>query len=460
MKKNLLYVLILLFILLGIFGAKIGIENLIIFILAGIFMLVVLAKYETITYILALYPFLDFGFRNFMPSLASIWDELLFLSMFAIWGYKYLIYRKENTVKQTPLDMPVILFIIAMIAVFIFNSPDYRISLEGLRAVIQYILWYFVIIQLLKDEQSAKNICLVFILIVSIMSLHSVYQFIIGVENPSHWTDSKEAGVRTRVFSILTSPNILGSLVALAIPICLSFVFIAKKMATKLIYLFFAMTMVATLLFTFSRGAWIGFAGGICLYVFLKDKRLFIPVIILGVVAIILVPGVGNRIAYLLSPEYIESSLRGGRLVRWADGLKIFSYNPIFGVGLGHFGGAVAMNNGLTYPLGLQNFKTYYMDNYYLKTAVETGIFGLLAFLMLMYQVLLNGIRTINITKSKDAKELEIGILAGLFAVIIHNLVENVFEVPMMTSCFWLLVAVLMHLWYINYNKSKDLANA
>ena len=445
--------------LLGFFGAKIGIENLMLFFILGIFITVILAKYETVTYILALYPFLDFGFRSFLPAFASIWDELLFIAMFGVWGYKYFVYRKEETFKQTPLDMPVILFIIAMVVVLIFNSPDYRISLEGFRAVVQYILWYFVIIQLLKDEQSAKNVCLVFVLVVSIMALHSVYQFIIGVETPAHWTDSKEAGVRTRVFSILTSPNILGSLVALATPICLSFVFMAKKLATKLIYLFFAMMMVATLLFTFSRGAWIGFAGGICIYVFLKDKRLFIPVILLGVLAIILVPGVGNRITYLLSPEYIESSLRGGRLVRWADGLKIFSYNPIFGVGLGHFGGAVAMNNGLTYPLGLQNFKTYYMDNYYLKTAVETGLFGLLAFVMLMYQVFLNSIRTINITKSKDIKELEIGILAGLFAVIIHNFVENVFEVPMMTSCFWLLVAVIMHLWYINYNKAKEKIN-
>ncbi|MDE6356976.1 MAG: O-antigen ligase family protein, partial [Eubacteriales bacterium] len=404
-------------------------------------------------------PFIDFGLRSFVPSLASIWDELLFIGMFGVWGYKYLVYRKENNFKQTPMDMPVILFIVAMVIVLILNSPDYRISLEGFRAVVQYILWYFAIVQLLKDEKSAKNLCLILILVVSIMAIHGVYQFVIGVEMPSHWVDSKEAGVRTRVFSILTSPNILGSLMTLVLPICLSFVFMVKETGKKILFLFFAMMMAGALVFTFSRGAWIGFAASIALYVFLKDKRLFIPVIIGGVLVAFLVPGVGNRITYMLSAEYIESSLRGGRLVRWIDGLKILSSTPAFGVGLGHFGGAVAMNNNLSYALGLQNFKTYYMDNYYLKTAVETGIFGLLTFVMLMYQVIINGFRTINITKSKEIKELEKGIIAGLFGVIIHNFVENVFEVPMMTSCFWLLVAVLMHLWYINYNKAKALAN-
>ena len=99
----------------------------------------------------------------------------------------------------------------------------------------------------------------------------------------------------------------------------------------------------------------------------------------------------------MLSPEYIESSLKGGRLVRWITGIKILEGTPVFGVGLGHFGGAVAINNDLSYLVDGKMVKTFYMDNYYLKTAVETGLFGLFTFLMLMYQVIINGFRPINI---------------------------------------------------------------
>lgn len=451
MKKQTLIILMILFSLAGIFGAFVGIEKVIIFLLILAIIGIVLADYQIIAYALCLYPFIDFVLRSFVPNIASVWDELLFIAMFLVWGYKYLKYREQDGFKQTPLDLPVMLFLIAMLVVFIINSPDYRISLEGFRAVIQYILWYFVIIQLLKDTKGAKRICLIFVIVVSLMAIHGVYQYIIGVEMPAGWVDSKEAGVRTRVFSILTSPNILGSLVTLALPLTLSFGAISKNNKTKALFYILALTMVGCLVFTFSRGAWIGFGVAILVYAFLKDKRLLIPVLIVGLLAAVLVPGIANRITYMLSPEYIESSLRGGRLVRWITGLQILKGTPLFGVGLGHFGGAVAMNNDLSYLVGTEMVETFYMDNYYLKTAVETGIFGLFAFVMLMYQIIVNGLRTIRITTDKVSRELEIGILAGLFGVIVHNFVENVFEVPMMTSCFWLLVAVLMHFWYINY---------
>ena len=72
----------------------------------------------------------------------------------------------------------------------------------------------------------------------------------------------------------------------------------------------------ASLVFTSSRGAWIGFAVAFLVYVLLKDKRLLIPGIIAMVLVIALVPSVGNRITYMLSPEYIESSLKGEMCIR------------------------------------------------------------------------------------------------------------------------------------------------
>ena len=454
-KRDILVTLSKISLVVGIFVLAFGFKNLVLTLLVLHFIGIIFVNYQFIAYILCFYPFIDFLLRSFNVGLASIWDELLFIAMFGVWFYKYLRYRKEEGVKQTPLDLPIILFLIAMVMVLIINSPDYRIALEGFRAVIQYILWYFVIIQLLRDKKGAKNLCLIFVLVVALMAMHGVYQYIIGVEVPTGWVDSKEVGVRTRVFSILTSPNIFGSLITLALPLTISFANISKNKKVKAMFYIFVLMMLGSLAFTFSRGAWIGFGFAILIYVFLKDKRFLIPVVVLGVLSVLLVPEISNRIAYMLSPEYIESSLKGGRLVRWITGIKILEGTPVFGVGLGHFGGAVAINNNLSYLVDGKMIKTFYMDNYYLKTAVETGLFGLFAFLMLMYQVIINGFRTITITKDTACRELEIGIFAGLFGVIIHNFVENVFEVPMMTSCFWLLTAVLMHFWYINYNEQK-----
>ncbi|MFI3174704.1 MAG: O-antigen ligase family protein [Bacillota bacterium] len=431
-----------------------GLEAVGIAIFFAILIYLVLADYQTVTYFLALYPLLDYGIRMVVATMGGIWDELLFLGMVAVWIYKFVAYHKENGFKQTPLDIPIVMFLVAMTLVLLINSPNFTVAVDGYRAMIQYILWFFILLQLLKDHQGGKNICFVFLMVASLMALHGVYQFIIGVEMPSYWQDQAEEGVRTRVFSILTSPNILGSLMTLSLPLCIAFGNIAKSIYGKLLFYAFACTMTLTLVFTFSRGAWIGFAAAVSIYVFFKDKKLFIPVILLGVLAICVVPGISSRIAYMVSPAYIESSLRAGRLIRWITGLQILSEHPVLGVGLGHFGGAVAMNHEMAYLLGGVHEPTYYMDNNYLKIAVETGLFGLTAFVILMYQIFVSGLRTIRITKDKESREIVTGITAGLFGVMIHNFVENVFEVPMMTSVFFMLVAVMMHFWYINYYKN------
>lgn len=417
---------------------------------------VVLCKYEVAIFILAGFGVVDTVLRAFGGMLGSVWDELLLILLVMLWIFKWIANRKDEGFKTSPMDFPLFLFISAMLICLIINSPDFSIALEGFRAIVQYMLWYFVVIQLLRGEKSCKSVTTVFVIIVGLLALHGIYQYIIGVEMPAGWVDQNEAGVRTRVYSIFTSPNVFGSLLTLGTPMAISLAVINKNKKGKALFAFIALAMMASLVFTSSRGAWIGFALAIGIYVLVKDKRLIIPCVIGAILIVVAVPSVGNRISYMLSPEYIESSLRGGRLVRWITGIKIFANQPIFGIGLGHFGGAVAMNHELQTVVDTEVVKTFYMDNYMLKTAVESGIVGFSAFAVLMYSVIANGFRTVKIASSKISRELSIGIMAGLCGVIAHNFVENVFEVPMMTSLFWVFVAVVMNIWYYEFNKVNN----
>jgi len=418
--------------------------------------LIVISDYERATYVLGAYSVVDFVLRSVSGVLGGIWDELLLILLICLWIVKWILCRNEEGFKMTPLDFPVFIFITAMVFILVFNSPDFSISLEGFRAVVQYILWYFVVIQLLRTEKGARNICIFFVLVTFALALHGIFQYVVAAKMPQGWIDKDEEEVRTRVYSIIGSPNVFGSLMTLAAPVAISFVFSMRKFKSKVFFAIVAVSMMLSLLFTFSRGAWIGFMISVFVYVFIKDKRFLIPIVFGAAFVMVLVPSVFNRIMYMLSPEYIESSLKAGRLVRWITGLEILENNPFVGVGLGHFGGAVAMNHKLYCDVGVKVIETFYMDNYFLKTAVETGLLGLFFFTGLMYRIIINCLRTIKITEDKAFKELETGIFAGLAGVICHNFVENIFEVPMMVSCFWLLVAVMMHLWYLNYYKNKN----
>lgn len=413
-------------------------------------------KYDLLIFVLAAYGIIDVICRNLNAVLGSIWDESFLILLVLMCLFKWTADRKDYRLKISPVDMPLIIFIGIMIFCLIFNSHDLPVSIEGFRAIVQYMLWYFVVIQLIRGEDSAKAITAFFVVTVAALAVYGVYQYAVGVEMPAGWTDHNESSLRTRVFAIFTSPNVFGSLLMLAAPMSISMMLVSKSRAAKAAFGAMTLFIAASLAFTFSRGAWIGFIVAIGVYVLVKDKRLIIPCIIGAVLVAVLVPSISGRIGYMLSPEYIESSLRGGRLVRWITGLKIFADYPVLGIGLGEFGGAVAMNNNIKVIVDNQVTEAFYMDNYMLKTAVESGLVGLSAFLALMYSVFINGLRTVRTAATDTSKELATGILAGLCGVIVHNCVENIFEVPMMTSLFWTFTAVLMSIWlYGRKNKSK-----
>lgn len=448
--KNFLYIFtFIITCILGILGASYNIF-LPVAIVGFIFIAVIIFKnYEIGTYFIALYVLMDYFIRNFIsiPALSSLWDELLFLSLFLLWIYKWIVHRKDTKYRWTPLETPIILFFLIGIFLIIVNSPDLRITIEGFRAVVQYILWYFIVVQLLKTRSGAKKLFVSLVFIGIILGIHGVYQYIIGVEMPQHWIDSLEKGLRTRVFSIIGSPNILGSLMTLTIPMSISLVFAEKKTGKKIFFLCASIIMTACLIFTFSRAALIGFIIAMAIFALLKDRRLIIPAVICAILVIILVPSIVDRFTYLLSPTYIEKSLQGGRLTRWLTGLEMLKEQPLFGVGLGHFGGAVAMNNDIP--------NTFYMDNYFLKTAVEMGIIGLAAFMYLMYQVVIWSYKTLIKMKDRYFINITIGALSGMIGVIVHNFFENVFEVPMMTTYFWVLAGIIMFLRSLNEDNEK-----
>lgn len=415
----------------------------------------ILLDYEKATYLLALYAVIDFLFRSYVPAFASVWDELFLICLCILYMFKWIKYSREDAVKFSPFNGCIMFFIGVMLFLMII-SPNEKIAVEGFRVNVQHMLWYFVVFQLLKNTDAVKKISGVFVGLVGMLAIYGIYQYVIGVEMPASWISSSEVGIRTRVYAIFTSPNIFGSLLVLAFPICIAFIIIHKGIAGKIIFSVLLVCMAASLVFTYSRGAWIGVVCAVGIYLLLKDKRLIVPAVIGGMIILVLVPSISSRIIYMLSPEYMASSMKAGRLIRWITGFQILQEHPWFGLGLGSFGGAVAANHDLTAMVQGMSVHTFYMDNYYMKIAAEAGLIGLTAFVWLMWQVFSISLKTVSIIQDKKLKELGTGILAGLVGVIVHNCVENVFEVPMMSAMFWMFVAVMAQLWYSNYEKKLD----
>jgi O-antigen ligase len=204
-----------------------------------------------------------------------------------------------------------------------------------------------------------------------------------------------------------------------------------KKMVYAGAFLVFALCLI----FTFSRGAWLAIILSVLLLGLWVDKRILILMVLVALLTPTLMPSVYHRISYMMSPEYLVSSERGGRLGRWDLAVKHWQTSPAVGVGLGQFGGAVAARN---YP-----DSSFYADSWYLKVGTETGWIGLLATLLLILTGLRRARSSLNAIDDDYLKIMGLGILAGLVGILAHNCVENVFEVPMMASYFWFFLGLV-----------------
>lgn len=391
--------------------------------------------FDLLIFIPAAYIVVDFIFRrvSVLAPLGSIWDELLLIILVGYIMLKRLLSGGKIKFNFTPMDLPIVIYIIMGVCHVLMIAPSMNIAIEGFRAVFQHILWYFVGTQFIRNIKDSKRIINFMLSIGLFMGIHSVYQYIAKVPMPGNWVDTTE-NITTRAFSIVGSPNILGVIFVLFIPIAVAMFITQKDRHMKIFYFLASIMMTAGLLLTLSRGAWLAFGLSIFVFIITLNPRLIIPFFVFIGIFILFGGSLSQRLLFMLSPIYLIKSAAGGRLYRWEIGVKIWKRSKLLGVGLGRYGGAVAINNSLA---------PFYLDNYYLKTLVEMGIYGIigLAFVVICFVIFTSKI--IKYQKDIEKRIITIGLFSGALGVLAQNFVENIFEVPGMVVYFWIVVALI-----------------
>ncbi len=399
---------------------------------------------------LALYLPLDYLIRAALPAVVgSVWDEALILAAAAYLFWRTSMKRSPICPKTTTFDGYLILFICGGFFLMCAVSPNMGIAIAGYRAVMEYLLWFFLVIRLIEDDHDFRIFYGTLVAMGIILALHGIYQFIVAAPIPEGWVSRTEQSVRTRVYSITGSPNIMGSLLVLLAPLAAGIAYYSNKMYVKVLAICGTGLMCLSCIFTFSKGAWGGLAVAVMVFAIFLDRRLIALMGAAGAGALIFIPSVANRITYMFTADYVAASNRAGRAVRWGTGLSLLKRsNPWLGFGLGRFGGAVAMQNQVIDEPG---FSYFYMDNYYLKTLVEMGYIGIILFVVLLIGLILWCLRSIGRTKLNDmdkTRVLVVSLFSGMMGVLAHCFFENIFEVPYMTAYFWSMAAAVFYLGY------------
>ncbi|MFI3312960.1 MAG: O-antigen ligase family protein [Eubacteriales bacterium] len=400
-----------------------------------------------------LYAAIDFLLRDVLavPVVSSTWDEALLL-LAVVW----IVYDRIRTItplenKMTPMDMPMFLFVMAGFGLMFLVSPFFSIAVSGYRATVQYMLWFFLGTRLVRNEKDFMTLYLTLVGLAFLISLHGIYQYIVAAPIPENWTDQAEQSVRTRVYSIFGSPNIMGNYMVMFAPMAAGLAYYVKGWKAKAAFWFVTLCMCLSCLFTMSRGAWAAMALAIVIFALLVDRRLFLLMLAAGIVACFL-PFVASRLGYLFTEEYAASTANGGRNSRWELALEyLHMMSPVWGVGLGMFGGAIAMQHKIYAWVSY-----FYVDNYYLKIMVEMGYFGFAVFLFMMVSAITTGLRSVARTAKTKYYSLCAGMLSGLSGVLLHCYTENIFEEPYMMVYFWSIVALLVFAGFTIHKTTTD----
>ncbi|MGG1661838.1 O-antigen ligase family protein [Brevibacillus sp. NRS-1366] len=386
-------------------------------------------------YLLLAYPVIDFVMRKILPIpvVSSFWDEALLIVLLVFTFGAFL---------QTNRTMPSMkhllgAFFVLGIALMVTDMANWSASVEGFRSVYQYIIAFLMGFYLLKSVEDLDKFMKGLAIIGFVAAAYGVMQVVLGVKTPESWVQEGEA-ITTRAFSFVTSPNVLGSYMALIAPVAAGLFVKAANRKEKLIWAVVTLTTLLALLLTGSRGAWFALALAMFVCFYLWNKRIagyLVLAGIIGVVALFFVPEsvpmvgtVKNRIFTLFTPEYFEASSEGGRIGRWGEAYDKMRIEPLFGVGLGHHGGAVAA----------RQFGTIYSDSYFFKSLAEYGLIGIILLIGLVISMLRYSARAVRKLQDSPHFFSVLGLFGGLIAVATHNLVENIFEVPFMSLYFWL----------------------
>ena len=397
-------------------------------------------------------------FANDKQGLAAI-----LLAAFIAWFSGELLGAKgkEGRGKANFVDTLVLLFFCINI-IATFSSHYFAASVHGLLKLFVYILAYFLFCAQLK-EKPQHQFTFISILIISaaLLSIYGLYQYKIGVAPLATWEDPSIEEQATRIYATFNNPNLFAGYLLPINMLCAALVF-ANWNFGKWFTSIFAISLTALLtlavILTGSRGAYVGaFAGYTALMIIgltkiwlLKTKRRFIlpALLLLAPIAIFAVfhymPSFEHRIVSIFAGR--EHSSNSFRLNVWLSSLAMFRDNWLIGIGVGNQ--AFCLAYGLYMRTGFDALGTYCVP---LEIAVETGLFGLISFALIVASVLYRAHVAFwsaddqnNNGLSIYKKWLTAGAAVALIALLGHGLVDTVFFRPQIQFIFYLLISIVV----------------
>jgi O-antigen ligase len=333
-----------------------------------------------------------------------------------------------------PLGIPFLLFVLACL-IAVIDAYDVSYSYKSLKKLLEFLIFFW-IINCVKNNRLRDQLVLALIVSTLIASLFGLYQA---------WETS--VTIATRVEGTLSVyMTFAGILMMVGLLALARFLYEHPKEIWLLPCLG---VILACLLFTLTRQAWLGFIIGAAFLISIKKGKPFLILIISIFVIVVvfkdsirskimdvgLVIGQNSEAPFMHNLIFrIQSTLEGGpsdtfseRVVLWKGGWEIFKDHPLTGCG---FRCVDKLYSKYPDPTGLIK-QLRGMHNNFIQLAVDTGVLGLFTWIGIWFYFF---IMLYKRFASLDGDPNEKGIILGSAAGSIAFLTGGFFETNLYDS--------------------------
>lgn len=358
--------------------------------------------------------------------------------------------REETGWGFTPIHLTLLLYWgISVIATGL--SPVRTAALEGLAKLTLYLLTFVVMARVLRIPRLRSWLIGIYLHTALLVSCYGIRQWIFGAPPLATWSDPEsEMGNFTRVYSFLGNPNLLSSYLIPAVAYSLMAIFVWRGKLPKALAAVMAIVNTLSLVFTFSRGGWIGLVLSLIVmgllvgfWLNLYRKKWVLPAVLGGMVGFILlsvlfVPPVRSRVMSMFIGR--GDSSNNFRLNVWTSVIEMIKARPILGIGPGND----AFNK--IYPLySRSRFTALSAYSIPLEICVETGLIGFSCFLWFLSVTFTQGI--VQLRRLRDRLNTDgfwlIGAVGSMVGLLGQGLVDTVWYRPQVNMLWWLAVAII-----------------
>lgn len=401
--------------------------------------------------LILLFILLTFIVSTFMNS-----DTIGFIALIAVFlTFVKMLTKPGENVNFKSFEIWLVIYFM-LVVVSLFGSTLFTLSLKGFFKTFVYVAFYFSVVQYLKNNKSQIPLVLgVLALCTAGESIVGFLQSFLHLDEISTWQDKSNLNpedVLSRVYGTLKplNPNLYGGYLICGLPSLIGsiFYFINKKLyKLSIIPLVFSLVTVYAILQTGCRGAYLSMIL-ILGCAFLLSAKFFwhtykkIYISIIGAIAALFfmamtfVGALRHRFMSIFAMR--NDSSNSFRFNVYHSAIQMFKDNWVLGIGVGNKNFREIY--GLYMKTGFDALSAY---NIYLETAVESGIFALIAFLGFLISLSKAAVKFIFVSENREFIIFVSAAVISIWAVLFHGLVDTIYFRPQLQFMFWTYVAVI-----------------